>query len=568
MKKTAIIAAAAAWLLLAASLAARAEGQTCAVDAASIIFPAPQKACLGDPFKIPHIVKYFSATKQFTKKNIERFDSALSGASVKLEKSDAKSAQLTFSESPDSHAGAYRDEGYKITVKSSPFSIEIAARSETGFIYAALTIKDMMTASGGAPAIYSGTIDDYPMFSLRGVLEGGYDVWSYENRLEIIKWLPEQKFNFFIYAPKDDPYFRRQWRKPYPPEILDQFKTYIKICNEYNVIFSFALSPAMSMEYSNPEEFKKLVDKYRQLQALGVSSFGIFFDDVLPYLSTPNDKKTFKNVAEAEVYVTNKLLTALREKDPGAKLYFVPNQYWGWTPTVYMSVIKEKLNHEIEVGWTGKEICSVSITPADAKKFLEVAGRAPAVGDNYSPLAPLLNRAPDLYTAVTSFVNNPYMFTSDKNSEFSKFVNATIADYTWNPVGYDANRSFNNAARRIAGGETAGDALVLALDLVHKTGVKSRCKETLFILNEQLRNAPATDTASIIAALRAELEKYTGQVSDLKKAPFTPIFAAQSASTIDGAVSRLDAAISLLQKNTPDQTTGQLADSIKKTLGL
>jgi len=47
----------------------------------------------------------------------------------------------------------------------------------------------------------------------------------------------------------------------------------------------------------------------------------------------------------------------------------VPNQYWGWTPTVYMKTLRSDLLEEIQVGWTGKDIVSRSIPSKHAQNF-------------------------------------------------------------------------------------------------------------------------------------------------------------------------------------------------------
>lgn len=555
----------AALVLLSFIYGAPARGAACPVDAAMIVYPAPQTACLEEAVSVPASLKFSVSSKEFTKKNLAKFKAVFAERGVSIEKAQYWNSQVKFVESEDVHKGSFRDEGYKIIVEQEPFGIKVEARSETGFIYAAETLKDLFPAGGRS--IYTGYVDDFPAFVFRGVLEGGYAVWSHENRVSILKWLGSVKFNAFIYGPKEDPYFRRQWRRLYPPEILERFKTYLKICDENNVLFSYALSPAMSMEYSNPAEMDKLIAKYRQLQSIGVTRFGIFFDDILPFLSTPNDRKKFKSIAEGEVYVSNKLLQALLKKDPKASLFFVPNQYWGWTPTDYMKVIKGKLDPRIEVGWTGKDIVSEAITAEDAQKFKEVAGRKPAIGDNYSPMGPLVRRSPDLYKAADSFLNNPYSYTTDGNSDLSKLVNATIADYGWNPDAYDPERSFTMAARRLAGGEQAGDALMLELRLGNRSDVKSSPEVKLAELASSLENASPDGAVAAAGALKAEIEKWTAGILALDKANFNPILKKQLSDTLAGAHNKLTAASSAINGKTGADAV-KAAGEVRKILGL
>lgn len=51
---------------------------------------------------------------------------------------------------------------------------------------------------------------------MRGIVEGFYGTpWSHADRLEMLHFSKEKKFNAYIYAPKDDPYHRAKWREPY-----------------------------------------------------------------------------------------------------------------------------------------------------------------------------------------------------------------------------------------------------------------------------------------------------------------------------------------------------------------
>lgn len=540
-------------------------GRTCAVDAARVIYPAPQKACLDDPAPVHQALSFNAETSEFTAKNLDRFEAIFKSHGIRLSKG-SPGAVVRFVASTDEHTGAFRDEGYKIDVTAAPLTITVAARSETGFMYAALTLGQMLSGNGADATVFTGAVDDYPAFPFRGVLEGGYDVWQRENRSNILDWMGRYKMNYFIYAPKEDPYFRRQWRKPFPPEIIEEFRDYIAICNKHNIIFAFSLSPALNMEYSNPAEFKTLLAKYRQIQDLGVNNFGIFFDDVLPYLSTPADKAKFGNIAEAEVYVSNMLLEYLRKTDPEAKLFFVPNQYWGWTDTLYMRTLREQLNPEMQIGWTGIDIVSETITRKHAEKFIETVGRPPSIGDNYSPLGALTARDPDLYLVSTGFVNNPYSFAADSEAQISRFVNATIGDYAWNPAGYDPRRSMTMEAYMEAGGETSGEALLAALILSDSTvAMHSR------FLDEAAAALQALATAADATALenaQTRIETALGAVRRLRGAPLDPLLLAQLEPRIAAAEEKLRQSLEMLATAFEPETAADAVPEIRKLLKL
>ena len=53
-------------------------------------------------------------------------------------------------------------------------------------------------------------------FAVRGVLEGFYgNPWTHEQRLELLGFMASRGMNTFVYAPKDDPLVRRDWRSAY-----------------------------------------------------------------------------------------------------------------------------------------------------------------------------------------------------------------------------------------------------------------------------------------------------------------------------------------------------------------
>ncbi|MEW6200980.1 MAG: beta-N-acetylglucosaminidase domain-containing protein, partial [bacterium] len=264
--------------------------EQCTVDVSSLIYPFPRYACLSegvrfsgkvylsnnDGIESPELVnKFISLFKEY---GIEAVEGKAAGGEAAIE----------FKRGGSEHASVYRQEGYEIVIENKPpLGIQIAARTDAGFYYALQTFRQLLIRRDQEVRIYTGTVRDHPAFSYRGILEGGYDVWDHASRVDILRWMGTLKMNYFIYAPKEGYYFRRRWREPFPPEELEKFREYLNICRDNYIEFSFSLSPAMSMEYSNPKEFDTLVAKFRQIQELGVRHFAIFFDDVLPYLSTP-----------------------------------------------------------------------------------------------------------------------------------------------------------------------------------------------------------------------------------------------------------------------------------------
>ena len=61
-------------------------------------------------------------------------------------------------------------------------------------------------------------------FEHRGVVEGHYGrIYSHQERLWLIERLAEWGMNRYIYAPKNEPLGRAEWRTPYEREELQSF---------------------------------------------------------------------------------------------------------------------------------------------------------------------------------------------------------------------------------------------------------------------------------------------------------------------------------------------------------
>jgi len=547
--------------LAATSASGGAAAAECAIDAAAVIYPAPQQACLTGWISAPASFEIDADERLVGSQALDYLSEALGKKGISLSPADG-AGLISFEFGGPEHETAFRQEGYRIVVSAEDrVEIKISARTGAGFFYAALTLDQLFSKNASGPVIAAGETIDFPAFSYRGVLEGGYSVWSHEKRLAIIEWTGKMKMNSFIYAPKEGMYFRRRWRAPHPDEEMEWFRQYVEASARNHVEFAYSLSPAMSMEYSDPAEFEVLAAKYARMQEIGVRRFGIFFDDVLPYLSTPADRAAYENIAEAEVEVTNKLLAALRERDRDVKLFFVPNQYWGWTPTDYMRIVREKLHPDIDIGWTGRDIVSNSIPADDVRDFIKLVGRPPAIGDNWSPLGPVERRDPDIYKLTSSYLNNPYGFADDSRAKMSRFVDSTVADYGWNPEAYDPARSIRRASEIIAGGQPAGDALLLAL-LIKGEKVSPANIAEIPALLESLSDA--SKAAGAAASLRELLDSYS---SALPAAALTPMLAAEVAPALEkglAAFSRASAA--LVSMSLPADSAG--IDDIKKILGL
>ncbi|MBQ9478849.1 MAG: beta-N-acetylglucosaminidase domain-containing protein, partial [Selenomonadaceae bacterium] len=104
---------------------------------------------------------------------------------------------------------------------------------------------------------------------IRGVIEGFYgQPWSHQQRLELMSFCREHNLNAYIYAPKDDPYHRAQWREPYPDDQLERLRELIGAADRNGVEFIFAVSPGLDLDYSDAD-IQSMLDKLSSVYDLG-----------------------------------------------------------------------------------------------------------------------------------------------------------------------------------------------------------------------------------------------------------------------------------------------------------
>jgi hypothetical protein len=365
------------------------------------------------------------------------------------------------------------DEGYVLKVEPSSSRVSICAGSPAGVYYGVQTLKQLVCGSGNGAWVPECTIVDRPALAIRGI-KGLW--WKPGQYVEMMAWLPEHKFNFFMFCYTMYPQTYVEWRKPFTAEQLAEMKRVVDYCAPRHVRVCLSINPSISAKptliYASEDDLKTLLGKLKSAYDIGVRSFAVCLDDIALDLQNDEDKTRFKNFGEAQGYFIGRLSEELGKTDPRIELIFCPTTYTttsvsGPIQEEYITTIGKLVPPRVKVFWTGPVVCSPSITSADADKFGAWIGRKPFVWDNYPVndycpsrlyLGPLKNRSADLYEHISGWISNP-MF----QSEASKIPLATVADYLWNPEAYDPIRSHRAAIGRMAGG--AGGYLQQAADL-------------------------------------------------------------------------------------------------------
>jgi hyaluronoglucosaminidase len=387
-------------------------------------------------------------------------------------------------------------EGYALaafTREGGTAEIVLAGADAAGTFYAAQTLRQLLTGATGrsdagtAPAAVAGVgVVDHPAMRHRGAIEGFYgSPWTQQERLDQLAFYGRFKLNTYIYAPKDDPYHRDRWREPYPAEQVAGLRSLIDRAAANQVRFTFAVSPGISICYSDPADLDALVAKLDAVYQLGVRAFSVALDDIVyTRWNCDGDRSRYgapssEAAARAQVELLNALQRGFIADHEGAQpLQMVPTEYRGTDDSPYRRVIREQLDPAVEVMWTGTMVVPPEITGDEAAAAAGVFGRRTLVWDNtpvndYQPtegrliLAPYHRRQRGLSAEVTGIVLNPM-----NQAAASKVQLIGAADFGWNDAAYDPVRAHRSAAAHLAGG-TGGagadpptvDALLAFFDL-------------------------------------------------------------------------------------------------------
>ena len=298
--------------------------------------------------------------------------------------------------------------------------------------------------------LFCASVEAVPI-PLRGVVEGFYgQPWTYEQRADMLDFCRKSNLNAYIYAPKDDPYHRDKWRKPYPADKFDELRKLVALANRYRVRFIFAVSPGLDINFRSTEDFNALIRKFDALHDIGVRDFAIFFDDI--------DHKDAAGQA-AFLNRVNKYLRATY-KDV-AHLITVPTEYCmdyiyprgGLSP--YSRRLAEDLDENILVLLTGRGVVCDGITDDELARMNKLFGRDIGVWWNYPvndyPLTPDGNRNVKLALGAIEKLPDAHikaiLFNPMAQSELSKISLATGAIYANNPAAYDAERTWDAVLR-------------------------------------------------------------------------------------------------------------------------
>ena len=212
------------------------------------------------------------------------------------------------------------------------------------------------------------------------VLEGFFGrSWSWEARLQYAPFLKQTGYTSYVYAPKDDAFLRRRWQEPWPDDTPRRLANLADVYHAQGLEFGVGLSPFEIYEDFDSATKAKLKAKVVELNALGVDTLYLLFDDMrgdLPKLaSTQADIAHF--VAEHSHAQSLVMCPTYYSLDPILESVFGPR------PERYWEDLAALLDPIVQLFWTGPKVCSYAYTAEHMRWVCNVLGRKPFLWDPY-----------------------------------------------------------------------------------------------------------------------------------------------------------------------------------------
>lgn len=301
-------------------------------------------------------------------------------------------------------------------------------------------------------------------FAVRGVIEGFYDrLWTWDERERLAREVGALGFTHYVWAPKEDRLQNAGWRTPYPDDERRRLAAFAQGRRQDGMSPWFGLRP-VGLSYADDADAERVVAKLRDYVELGAAGILLLADDIPASLDAAAAGR-FTDLADAHAWLVGRVATVLGS----TPLAFCPTEYHGPGGT-YLHRLATGVPLEVDLCWTGPEVCSPGIAADEARDIGAVLRRRPLVWDNYPVndaamtgelhIGPIRDRDAGLAEVTAGIWVNPAM-----EPEASLIPMATWADYLDAPAAYDPDVSWARALHRVAG--SAADAAAVAALAAH-----------------------------------------------------------------------------------------------------
>ena len=213
-----------------------------------------------------------------------------------------------------------------------------------------------------------------------GVIEGFFGrAWSWEERADYARFLREIGFGFYIYAPKSDPYLRKNWRRDWPDSWARRIVDTAECYRDSGVAFGIGFSPYEIYLDLGSSAKKALRKKVRQLNAVDPDILCLLFDDM---------RGDVPNLARMQAEIVSEIAAVSTAR----RFIFCPTYYsfdpvlekvFGAMPANYLADIGRQIDERVAIFWTGPRVCSTEYPRDHLIEVGELLRRKPFLWDNH-----------------------------------------------------------------------------------------------------------------------------------------------------------------------------------------
>ena len=224
----------------------------------------------------------------------------------------------------------------------------------------------------------------------------------------MLQWSAARGLTDYVYAPKDDPKHRSDWRVPYDRTELAGFRSLV---DESGLRIGIAISPGLSMDETSRTRPRRAP---RQARA-----------------ARRPRRRAHRAVRRRPATRPRRVprhsgVKPTRRSRPGCDdrlgdhvlLSLVPTDYIGTRRSPYLDALAGALPDDVTIGWTGASVVNDEITADDARARADaLGGRAPLLWDNVPVndavmrdrlfMGPLRGRSPELRALCSGYLANP-----------------------------------------------------------------------------------------------------------------------------------------------------------------
>lgn len=436
----------------------------------------------------------------------------------------------------------------------------VAGTDGRGAAYGLASLSQLVRSRGNRIVVRECEIDDWPEFAMRSLshAEPG------EHLIPFAHWMAGYKLNQLTI----NYYENWQRTKPYYYTAMEALGQDTKqtgifdlgqIVNPYDPRYH---PDRYKIRVSKDEDVERLIQQFRISLDNGCRFIMLATDDHVDIvngefaLTDPGDRLRFFDLADAHIFLANKVYCTLKPDYPGMKMAFCSSYYStahekftrspaiGWR---YLRKLGRGLDPEIGIVWTGPAVTSFEFTDEDMDYYQSFVGRKTMQWDNTTVRAStwrFLSFTGDRFPpdfAERSFARGFYL--NMRAFELYKAFCVTVGDYLWNPKAYSGERSIRTALRSVYGEDGAraleawGRAYNQILDVRSEphpdTALLARLVNDLSALRDPVaRHAPA-----LVSAFDGDVSRQQAELEALKKLPSIDCPTVRQSPNLDGIIS-------------------------------